>query len=154
MIRIRVPEEIGRLAQLKAGDDVLLSGVIYTARDQAHKRLAEIIARKGRLPVELEKAVIYYCGPAGTPPGRVIGSCGPTTSRRMDPFTPLLVSKGLKAMIGKGGRSPEVRDAIRRHKASYFVTFAGCGAHVEQVLAGVPKEQRCRCREAPPPGKK
>lgn len=132
MIRIKIPEEIDALRRLKAGDEVLLSGVIYTARDQAHKRLAEIIERKGALPFDLAHSVIYYCGPAGTPPGRVIGSCGPTTSRRMDAFTPLLLSRGLKAMIGKGGRSPQVRDAVRRHRAVYFTTFAGCGA----LLAG------------------
>jgi fumarate hydratase subunit beta len=132
MIKITIPEEIAKLKALKAGEEVLLSGTIYTARDQAHKRLAELIARKRRLPFDLSKSVIYYCGPAATPPGRVIGSCGPTTSRRMDDYTPLLLAHGLKAMIGKGGRGTEVREAIRRHRSVYFVTFAGCGA----LLAG------------------
>ena len=117
---------------LKAGDHVLFTGTLYTARDQAHARLAALIKAGKKLPFDLANAVIYYCGPTGMPRGRVIGSCGPTTSRRMDPFTPLLLEHGLKAMIGKGGRSPEVRAAIRRHKAVYFVTYAGCGA----LLAG------------------
>jgi fumarate hydratase subunit beta len=128
MIKITIPGEIEKLKSVKAGDEVLLSGTVYTARDQAHKRLAEIVARKGKLPFDLTRAVIYYCGPAGTPPGKVIGSCGPTTSRRMDSFTPVLLSAGLKAMIGKGGRGKEVAAAIRRNRAVYFSAFAGCGA--------------------------
>jgi fumarate hydratase subunit beta len=128
MLRVTVPEYLDTLKTLKAGDEVLLSGIIYTARDQAHKRLAEIIARKGKLPFDLAQSVVYYCGPTDTPPGRIIGSCGPTTSRRMDEFTPLLLSRGLKAMIGKGGRGSRVREAIRRHRAVYFTAFAGCGA--------------------------
>ncbi len=128
MKKIRVPEEIAKLKAVKAGEEVLLSGTIYTARDQAHKRLVELIGLDVRLPFDLSTAVIYYCGPAGTPPGMAIGSCGPTTSRRMDPFTPLLLSRGLKAMIGKGGRSEEVRKAIKRAGAAYFSAFAGCGA--------------------------
>ncbi len=113
---------------LRDGDEVRLSGTLYTARDQAHKRLVEAIRKKQRLPFELTGAVIYYCGPAKTPKGKVIGSCGPTTARRMDAFAPALLNAGLKAMIGKGNRSQEVARAIRQHKAVYFLTYAGCGA--------------------------
>ncbi|MDD5282460.1 MAG: FumA C-terminus/TtdB family hydratase beta subunit, partial [Candidatus Omnitrophica bacterium] len=117
--------------------EFFLSGTIYTARDQAHKRLVEAINSGKRLPIEIKGAVIYYCGPTQTPRGKIIGSCGPTTSSRMDAFTPLLLAKGLKAMIGKGARSKEVREAIRKYKGVYFVTYAGCGAlltkHVKKV---------------------
>ncbi|MDD5120621.1 MAG: FumA C-terminus/TtdB family hydratase beta subunit [Candidatus Omnitrophica bacterium] len=113
---------------LKAGKEILLSGTIYTARDQAHKRLVAAIKNSSRLPIELKNAVIYYCGPTKKPKGRVIGSCGPTTSSRMDEFTPLLLKRGLRGMIGKGARSAEVRDALKKYKGVYFVTYAGCGA--------------------------
>lgn len=132
MRHITVSDDLRSLKTLKAGEEVSLTGVIYTARDQAHARLAKIIASGGKLPFNLAGAIIYYCGPTETPAGSVIGSCGPTTSRRMDPFTPLLLDHGLTAMIGKGGRSPQVVASIRRHKAVYFVTYAGCGA----LLAG------------------
>ncbi|MFA5157197.1 MAG: FumA C-terminus/TtdB family hydratase beta subunit [Candidatus Omnitrophota bacterium] len=113
---------------LRPGDEASLTGVIYTARDQAHKRLVEAIRRKQKLPVDLKGQVIYYCGPAKTPKNKVIGSCGPTTSSRMDEFTPQLLKYGLKAMIGKGSRSEDVKAAIKRYKAVYFLTHAGCGA--------------------------
>ena len=119
---------------LKSGDEVLLNGTIYTGRDQAHKRLTEAIKSGRKLPIELKGAVIYYCGPTQTPKGKVIGSCGPTTSSRMDAFTPLLLSKGLKAMIGKGGRSKEVKEAIKKHKGIYFITYAGCGALLSRFI--------------------
>lgn len=101
---------------------------MYTARDQAHKRLVEAIKNGRKPPIDLKGAVIYYCGPTATPRGKIIGSCGPTTSSRMDEFTPALLRAGVKAMIGKGARSPEVVAAVRRHKAVYFLTYAGCGA--------------------------
>lgn len=106
----------------------MLSGIIYTARDQAHKRLTELIKKGKKLPVDLKNQTVYYCGPTKTPKGKVIGSCGPTTSSRMDEFTPSLLRLGLKGMIGKGSRSREVIAEIRKHKAVYFVTYAGCGA--------------------------
>ncbi|MCX5714189.1 MAG: FumA C-terminus/TtdB family hydratase beta subunit, partial [Candidatus Omnitrophica bacterium] len=97
------------------------------------------IKNKNRLPFEIKNSIIYYCGPTQTPQGRVIGSCGPTTSSRMDDFTPLLLKHGLKGMIGKGNRSEEVRNAIRKYKGVYFITYAGCGAllskHVKSVKA-------------------
>ncbi|MDD5282411.1 MAG: FumA C-terminus/TtdB family hydratase beta subunit [Candidatus Omnitrophica bacterium] len=117
-----------KINTLKAGQEFFLSGTIYTARDQAHKRLVGAINSGKRLPIEIKGAIIYYCGPTQTPRGKIIGSCGPTTSSRMDAFTPLLLAKGLKAVIGKGARSKEVREAIRKYKGVYFVTYAGCGA--------------------------
>ncbi|MBL7197897.1 MAG: fumarate hydratase C-terminal domain-containing protein [Candidatus Omnitrophica bacterium] len=123
---------------LKAGDEVLLSGVIYTARDQAHKKLIELIKKGRKLPIELKNQIIYYCGPTPAPRGKIIGSCGPTTSARMDELTIPLLKKGLKGMIGKGGRSNAVIKAIKKYKAVYFLTFAGCGA----LLAGKVKKAK------------
>ena len=125
-----------KIKNLKAGDEVLLSGVIYTARDQAHKRLVSDIGKgigRGK-GFNIKDAVIYYCGPTGTPVGKVIGSCGPTTSSRMDIFTPYLLKKGLKAMIGKGRRSKETVLAIKRYKAVYFLAPAGCGALIAKHI--------------------
>lgn len=137
MKKIILPLKKNDIAGLKPGDEALLSGTIYTARDQAHKRLVEAIRKKQKLPVDLRGEVIYYCGPAKTPKGKIIGSCGPTTSSRMDDFTPELLKYGLRAMIGKGNRSEKVIAAIKKYKAVYFLTFAGCGAllskHVESV---------------------
>ena len=123
-----------KLNTLKVGQQINFSGAIYTARDQAHKRLAEAIKAGKRLPFELKGAIIYYCGPTKTPKGKVIGSCGPTTSSRMDGFTPLLLAKGLSGMIGKGARSQEVRDAIKKYKGVYFLTYAGCGALLSKYV--------------------
>lgn len=134
MKKINTPLKEEDILSLRAGDEVLLSGDIYTARDQAHKRLAESIKAGKRLPVDLRGAVIYYCGPSKTPKGMVIGSCGPTTSRRMDAFTPWLLKKGLKGMIGKGGRAEEVKSAIRKYKAVYLLAPAGCGALVSKYV--------------------
>ncbi len=120
--------------KLKTGDKVLLTGTIYTARDQAHKRLAETIRQGQKLPVALKGQIIYYCGPTRTPKGKIIGSCGPTTSSRMDEFTPLLLKAGLSAMIGKGVRSQEVISAIKKYKAVYFLTYAGCGALLSKYV--------------------
>ncbi|MDD5692724.1 MAG: FumA C-terminus/TtdB family hydratase beta subunit [Candidatus Omnitrophica bacterium] len=138
MKKINTPLDLNKIKSLKAGEELLLSGVIYTARDQAHKRLAEAIKKGARLPIELKDAVIYYCGPTQRPKGKVLGSCGPTTSSRMDAFTPLLLAKGLRAMIGKGKRGQEVKSAIRKYKGVYFVTYAGCGA----LLAGCVKKAK------------
>lgn len=114
--------------ELHAGDRVLLSGTVYTSRDAAHKRIVEIINNGGTLPFELDGACIYYAGPTPSPPGMAIGSCGPTTSGRMDPFAPLLLDKGLACMIGKGGRDKNVCDAICRNKAVYLCAIGGAGA--------------------------
>jgi fumarate hydratase subunit beta len=125
---ITAPLDLNQIKSLKAGQEVFLSGTIYTARDQAHKRLVETIKNHKKLPFEIADAVIYYCGPTQTPKGKVIGACGPTTSSRMDAFTPVLLAKGLSGMIGKGSRSLAVRQAIKKHKGIYFVTYAGCAA--------------------------
>jgi len=128
MKKINTPLDLNKIKSLKAGQEVFLSGTIYTARDQAHKQLVQAIKTGKRLPLELKEAIIYYCGPTQTPKGKVIGSCGPTTSSRMDEFTPIVLGKGLRGMIGKGGRSGQVKNAIKKHKGIYFVTYAGCGA--------------------------
>jgi len=138
MKKINTPLALNKIRSLKAGDELLLSGTIYTARDQAHKRLAQALKKGVHLPIELKNAVIYYCGSTQTPKGKIIGSCGPTTGSRMDAFTPLLLAKGLKAMIGKGKRSREVIKAIRKYRGIYFVTYAGCGA----LLAGCVKKAK------------
>jgi len=117
-----------KLSGLRCAEEVLFSGVFYTARDQAHKRFAQAINKKQKLPLVLRNVALYYCGPTATPKGRAIGSCGPTTSLRMDTFTPLLLKNGLKIMVGKGSRSKEVIEAIRKYKAIYFIAPAGCGA--------------------------
>ncbi|TAN60471.1 TRZ/ATZ family protein [bacterium] len=121
---------------LKAGDEISYTGKLYTARDQAHKRLVEAIRAGKKLPIALRGRIVYYCGPTRAPKGRVIGSCGPTTASRMDEFTPALLKAGVKAMIGKGSRSQDVIRAIRKHKAVYFLTYAGCGALLSQYVLG------------------
>ena len=134
MKKIKIPLDKKQIQDLNAGDMVLLSGIIYTARDQAHKRLVETIKKKQKIPLALKDQVIYYCGPTPAPKGKAIGSCGPTTSSRMDDFTPALLRLGLAAMIGKGNRSENVRAQIKRHKAVYFLTYAGCGALLSRYV--------------------
>ena len=114
--------------EVNAGDEVYLSGTVYTARDAAHKRLKAMIENGEKLPFELDGAVIYYAGPTPERPGCVIGSCGPTTSSRMDVFTPLMLENGLSGMIGKGPRNKAVCDAIAENKAVYFCAIGGAGA--------------------------
>ena len=126
-----------KLNTLKAGQQIIFSGTIYTARDQAHKRMVEAIKAGKLLPFELKGAIIYYCGPTQTPKGKIIGSCGPTTSSRMDEFTPFLLAKGLCGMIGKGARSKEVREAIKKYQGIYFLTYAGCGALLSKFVKNV-----------------
>ena len=120
--------------QLKAGDRVLLSGTVYTSRDAAHKRIVHALKTGGELPYALQDAVIYYAGPTPAPPGLPIGSCGPTTSGRMDPYTPLLLDHGVAAMVGKGQRSPAVCEAIRRNGAVYMCAIGGAGALAAQCI--------------------
>lgn len=121
-----------RAAQLRAGDRVLLSGTVYTARDAAHKRIFALLDEGKETPFSLEGAVVYYAGPTPAQQGLAVGSCGPTTSGRMDPFAPRLLDLGLRAMIGKGERAPEVVDAIRRNGAVYFAAVGGAGALIAQ----------------------
>lgn len=116
------------IKDLRCGDIVEITGVIYTARDAAHKRLVELIKEGKELPFDIKGAVIYYVGPTPAKPGEVIGSAGPTTSYRMDPYAPFLLERGLKGMIGKGKRSKEVRDAIVKYKGIYFASTGGAAA--------------------------
>jgi len=113
---------------LRAGDSCLISGVIYTARDAAHKRLCDLVAQGKELPLEIRDAVIYFVGPTPAKPGQVIGSAGPTTSYRMDAYSPTLIALGQTGMIGKGKRGPEVVEAMKTHGAVYFGAIGGCGA--------------------------
>ena len=127
-IKIKTPLTKEIIKNLNAGDEVLLSGTIFTARDAAHKRLSDLIKKGRRVPINLKDAVIYYAGPTPPAPGKIIGSCGPTTSSRMDAFTPDLLKMGLGGMIGKGDRSEEVIDAIKKYKCVYFLATGGIGA--------------------------
>jgi len=137
MIKIVTPLTGQVIRRLKVGDEVLLSGHIYTARDEAHKKIFLLIFNKKKLPFDLKNQVIYYCGPTGSPRGKIIGSCGPTTSSRMDYFTPALLEKGLRGMIGKGVRSEKVVKAIKRFQAVYFIAPSGCGAYLAQRIKKV-----------------
>lgn len=125
------------MKDLKAGEWFNYSGILFTARDQAHKRLVEAIKKGKKLPLNLKGAIIYYCGPTKTPKGKIIGACGPTTSSRMDEFTPTLLKAGVKGMIGKGSRSKEVIAAIKKYKSVYFLTYAGCGALLSKYVKKV-----------------
>ena len=133
-INITSPLEAEAVEKLKVGTRVLISGVVYTARDAAHKRLVQAINNGEELPLNLEGQTLYYMGPSPARPGQVIGSAGPTTSSRMDIYTPPLLAIGLKAMIGKGNRSQEVREAIKKHRAVYFVTIGGAGALLSKAI--------------------
>ena len=113
---------------------VLISGVVYTARDSAHQRLVEALERGEQLPFDIKGQTLYYMGPSPPRPGQVIGSAGPTTSGRMDAYTPPLIAAGLRAMIGKGNRSPEVKEAIKKYRALYFVTIGGAGALLSKAI--------------------
>jgi len=128
MKKIYTPLTEECIGSLKAGDEISLSGIIYTGRDLVHQELSRAIKKKKRLPVCLLNQVIYYCGPNPARKKMPIGSCGPTTSSRMDPFAEDLLKVGLKGMIGKGSRNLSVKNAIKRYKAVYFLTIAGAGA--------------------------
>jgi len=130
--RLVTSDLVQQIPALKAGDELLISGTLFTARDAAHKRLAQIIADKQALPLDLVGSVIYYCGPAPARPGDAVGPCGPTTSTRMDPYTPMLLSLGVKATIGKGKRSPQITAACRDHQAIYCVATGGVAALLSQ----------------------
>ena len=136
LLRIEAPLTPETARALRAGQRVLLSGVVYTARDAAHRRLCELLDAGGEPPFPLEGAVIYYCGPAAAPPGRPIGAAGPTTSYRMDAYAPRLIERGVRGMIGKGERSAAVAEAMRGHGAVYLAATGGAGA----LLAGCVEE--------------
>ena len=128
MISSPLSEEV--LESLRAGDQVMITGVIYTARDAAHKRMVEALEKGEKLPFDIKGQIVYYMGPSPARPGQVIGSAGPTTSGRMDVYSPRLIEEGLKGMIGKGNRSQAVKEAMKRHKAVYLAAIGGAGALV------------------------
>jgi fumarate hydratase subunit beta len=134
IVKQELPLTRGAALSFRAGDEVLLSGVLYTARDAAHRRFIEALDRGAALPFPVKGATIYYTGPAPAPPGRIIGPAGPTTSYRMDGATPRLLSLGLRGMIGKGNRSPAVVDAIKRYGAVYFCAIGGAGALLAECI--------------------
>ena len=133
---INAPLDAATVKDLKAGDVVRISGYIYTARDAAHKRLTEALARGEKLPLDLTNNVIYYVGPSPTKPGEVVGSAGPTTSGRMDKYTPTMIEQGMRGMIGKGSRSKEVIDACVKYGAVYFVAIGGAAAVIAGSIKG------------------
>ncbi len=134
MIELTTPLSKEILCQLKAGDEVSLSGVIYTGRDAAHKRLVELLERQQPLPFEMKDQVIYYVGPTPHKEGEVFGSGGPTTSGRMDTYAPILMKEGLCAMIGKGYRSASVKQAIKDYTGVYFGALGGAGAYIGECV--------------------
>jgi fumarate hydratase subunit beta len=133
-INIQAPLTDDVILKLKAGDLVLITGVMYTARDMAHKFLVEGHKKGETLPFDLRGQILYYTGPTPAPPGKPIGSAGPTTSYRMDRYTPYLLELGLKGMIGKGPRGEGVKDAIKKHKAVYFAAIGGAGALISKAI--------------------
>ena len=133
-ISISLPLTRQAARELRAGDSCLLSGVIYTARDAAHKRLCELLEKGEELPLDVKDSVIYFVGPTPAKPGQAIGSAGPTTSYRMDAYSPALIAEGLTGMIGKGKRGPEVVEAMKAHGAVYFAAIGGCGALLSRCI--------------------
>lgn len=131
---INTPIDDNAVSELKCGESVLISGIIYTARDAAHKRMCEDFEKGIDFPFELKGQIIYYAGPCPAKPGEVIGSCGPTTSGRMDAYTPLLLDNGLSGMLGKGGRDASVVDAMKRNKSVYFGAIGGAGALIAEAI--------------------
>jgi len=134
LIQINTPLKSSDIEKLKAGERAAISGFIFTARDRAHQRMAEFLKEGKKLPFDPRDQIIYYAGPAPAKPGKTIGSVGPTTSGRMDAYTPLLLEHGLKGMIGKGDRSEEVIEAIKNHKAVYFAATGGAAALLSRYV--------------------
>ena len=134
MIKLTTPFDEKKALSLKAGDSVLLSGIIYTGRDAAHKRLAEMVKNNQKLPFDVENQIIYFVGPTPAKPGQVFGSGGPTTSGRMDAYSPTMLSLGLRGMIGKGYRNQNVKDAIMEYKGVYFGAIGGAGAYIGKCI--------------------
>ncbi len=133
-LHIESPIDAKTIEKLRVGTQVLISGVLYAARDAAHRRLIQALDKGERLPFELRGQTIYYMGPSPARPGHIIGAAGPTTSIHMDIYTPRLIAAGIRAMIGKGRRSPEVREAIKQGKAVYFATLGGAGALLARTV--------------------
>ena len=132
--KITLPLTDENIKGLKAGDNVWLTGVMYVARDAAHKRIVEALDRGERLPFDIKGQTIYYMGPTPAKPGQVIGSAGPTTSGRMDAYSPRLIAEGLKGMVGKGMRTPAVKEAIKKYKAVYLAAIGGTGALISKTI--------------------
>jgi fumarate hydratase subunit beta len=132
--KITLPLNNESIKGLKAGDNVWLTGVMYVARDAAHKRIVEALDRGERLPFDIKGQTIYYMGPTPAKPGQVIGSAGPTTSGRMDAYSPRLIAEGLKGMVGKGMRTPAVKEAMKRYKAVYLAAIGGTGALISKTI--------------------
>ncbi len=137
VIKITTPLSDEVINSLKSGDQVSISGILYTARDAAHKRLIDLLDRGDELPFDIKGQIIYYVGPAPAKPGAIIGSAGPTTSYRMDPYAPRLMEIGMKGMIGKGNRSQSVIDAMVKYKSIYFAAIGGAGALVARSIKKV-----------------
>ncbi len=127
-MRLTLPYKEEDLLKIRAGEEVILEGVLYVGRDQVHKRLCELVAKGEKLPFDFAGNAIYYMGPSPAPEGFVIGSAGPTTSMRMDPYSPILLREGLRVMVGKGPRSKEVKEAVKTYKGLYLYAYGGCGA--------------------------
>ncbi len=132
--KITLPLTDESIKGLKAGDNVWLTGVMYVARDAAHKRIVEALDRGERLPFDIKGQTIYYMGPTPAKPGQVIGSAGPTTSGRMDAYSPRLIAEGLKGMVGKGMRTPAVKEAMKKYKAVYLAAIGGTGALISKTI--------------------
>lgn len=135
--KIRTPLTDETVADLRAGDRVLISGYIYTARDAAHKKMTELLDKGEPLPFDIKGQVIYFVGPAPAKPGQVINSAGPTTSGRMNPYSPKMIAAGLKGMIGKGEMGPAVVEALKKYKAVYMVAVGGAGALIAERITEV-----------------
>ncbi len=133
-LNIKSPLDEETVKKLKAGDQVFITGVIYTARDTAHKRMVEALDKGEKLPFDITNQTIYYMGPSPAKPGQVIGSAGPTTSGRMDSYAARLMTVGLKGMVGKGNRSQAVKDAMKKYKAVYFAAIGGAGALISKSI--------------------
>ncbi len=133
-MKITIEQLLQNIETFKAGTKIELSGTIYTARDQAHKRLVELLNSGKQLPIQLKNACIYYCGPCPNAPYKIIGSCGPTTSSRMDVYTPTMLDNGVKILIGKGKRSKEVFDSIQKNKTIYLLATGGVGALIAEKV--------------------
>jgi fumarate hydratase subunit beta len=133
-VRLTTPVTDDDVVQLKIGDHVLVSGVIYTARDAAHARMVKTLDEGGRLPIDIRGQLVYYVGPTPSRPGRSSGAFGPTTAMRMDPFTPRLLQEGMKACMGKGNRGPEVQEALKKYRGVYLMAVGGAGAMLSQFV--------------------
>lgn len=134
---LTTPLTYDQVKDLKAGDQVSITGVIYSARDAAHKNMVEALNNHRPLPVEVKDQIIYYAGPTPAKPGKAIGSCGPTTSGRMDAYSPAMMEQGLRGMIGKGPRSKEVIEAMKKHGAVYFAAIGGAAALIADTIKKV-----------------